>query len=50
MGDHQRAGVMAAVQQRVMTLAQQGAIPPDKVLMMLQNNINPLRPQKPHRQ
>ena len=34
-------------QERVMSLAQVGVIPQDKVLMMLQNNIDPMTPQKP---
>ena len=36
-----------ARQDRIIKLAQLGAIPPDKVVWMLQNNIDPMRPQRP---
>lgn len=36
-----------ARQERVMEFARMGAIPPDKAIQMLQQNVDPLKPQKP---
>jgi hypothetical protein len=36
-----------ARQERVMEFARMGSIPPDKAIELLQNNIDPLKPQKP---